>query len=150
MAQDVIIIRMRNQNLVDKQNRLRWEARVQCEKALADANQRMKESSNAYGMALEQQLKALEESTITEETLLDEMIQASQSYRNRIQLATAIPRSLRMLTDSSCKKDVQLRKKKQRISKSSFRIFEDLMQRNWKEKWRDSKKSLKSCNTATA
>ncbi len=42
-------------------------------------------------MALEQQLKALKESTITEETLLDEMIQASQSYHNRIQLATAIP-----------------------------------------------------------
>ena len=91
MSQDVIAIRMQNQNIVDKQHRLREDARIQCEKALADANQRMKEASNAYGMALELKLKALEESTITEDTLLDEMLLASPSHRDRIRMATAIP-----------------------------------------------------------
>jgi hypothetical protein len=91
MSKEAVAIRMRNQNLVDQQHRLREEARIQCERAFADVNQRMKDTSDAYGAALERQLKLLEESTITEETLLDEMLQASQAHRNRIRTATAIP-----------------------------------------------------------
>ena len=91
MSKDAVAIRMRNRNLIDQQHRLREEARIQCEKALEDANRRMKEASEAYGVALELQLKSLEESTITEETLLDEMLLASQSHRDRIRMATAIP-----------------------------------------------------------
>ena len=91
MAKDAVAIRMRNQNLIDQQHRLREEARIQCEKTFADVSQRMKDTSDAYGAALERQLKLLEESTITEETLLDEMMHASQAHRDRIQTATAIP-----------------------------------------------------------
>ena len=91
MSKDAVAIRMRNQSLIDHQHRLREEARIQCEKALEDANRRVKEASEAYGVALELQLKSLEESTITEETLLDEMLHASQSHRDRIRAATAIP-----------------------------------------------------------
>jgi hypothetical protein len=91
MSKDAVAIRIRNQNLIDQQHRLREEARIQCEKALADANRKMKEASDAYGVALELQLKSLEESTITEEALLDEMLHASQSHRDGIRTATAIP-----------------------------------------------------------
>ena len=47
MSKDAVTIRMRNQNLVDQQHRLREEARIQCENALVDANRRMKETSDA-------------------------------------------------------------------------------------------------------
>ena len=47
MAKDAVAIRMRNQNLIDQQHRLREEARIQCENALVDANRRMKETSDA-------------------------------------------------------------------------------------------------------
>jgi hypothetical protein len=82
---------MRNQNLVDQQHKLREEARDQCVNAFMGANRRMKETSEAYGLALESQLKSLEESTITEDTLLDEMVHASQFQRDRIRTATASP-----------------------------------------------------------
>ncbi len=91
MSKDAVAIRMRNQNLIDQQHRLTEEARIQCENALVDANRRMKETSDAYGMTLESQLKLLEESTITEDTLHDEMVHASQFHRDRIRTATAIP-----------------------------------------------------------
>ncbi len=80
---NAVAIRMRNQNLVDQQHRLREEARVKCESAFEEANRRMKETSDAYGVALESQLKLLEESTITEDTLLEEMVLASQFHRDR-------------------------------------------------------------------
>jgi hypothetical protein len=91
MSRDATAIRMRNQSLIDKQSRLIADAHAQCEKAIAEAHMRMKEASLAYGTALEQQLKTLQESTITEDTLIDEMVHASQSYRDRIQQVTAIP-----------------------------------------------------------
>ncbi len=91
MSKDAVAIRMRKQNLVDQQHRLREEARIQCENAFMDVNRRMKETSDAYCLALESQLKSLEESTITEDTLLDEMVHASQFQRDRIRTATAIP-----------------------------------------------------------
>ena len=61
-----------------------FDVTIQCENALVDANRRMKETSDAYVMALESQLRLLEESTITEDTLLDEMLHASQFHRDRI------------------------------------------------------------------
>ncbi len=91
MSKDAVAIRMRKQNLVDQQHRLREEARIQCENAFADVNRRMKETSDAYCLELESQLKSLEESTITKDTLLDEMVHASQFQRDRIRTATAIP-----------------------------------------------------------
>ena len=47
MSKEAVAIRMRNQNLVDQQHRLREEARIQCEKAFADVNQRLKDTSDA-------------------------------------------------------------------------------------------------------
>jgi chromosome segregation ATPase len=91
MSKEAVAIRMRNKNLVDQQHRLREEARIQCERAFADVNQRMKDTSDAYAAALEQQTKLLEQSAITEDTLLDEMLQAAQAHRSRIHAVTAIP-----------------------------------------------------------
>jgi hypothetical protein len=85
MSKDATATRMRNQSLIDKQRRLIADAHAQCEMA------RMKEASLAYGEALNQQLKTLQESTITEDTLNEEMVHASQSNRDRIQRMTAIP-----------------------------------------------------------
>ena len=91
MSKEAAAIRMRNRNLIEEQHRLREAARIQCEKVFADANQRMKDTSDACEAALERQLKLLEESAIMEDTLLDEMMHASQAHRVRIQTATAIP-----------------------------------------------------------
>ena len=51
----------------------------------------MKDTSDAYAAALEQQTKLLEQSAITEDTLLDEMLHAAQAHRSRIHAVTAIP-----------------------------------------------------------
>jgi hypothetical protein len=91
MAKDADAIRMRYQDLVDRQHKLKEEARAQCANAFMDVNQRMTATLDAYALALESQLKSLEASTITEETLLDEMMHASQFQRDRIRAATAIP-----------------------------------------------------------
>ncbi len=82
MSLDATAIRMRNQSLIDKQSRLIANAHAQCEKGIAEAHIRMKEASLAYGTALEQQLKPLQESTITEDTLIDEMVHVSQLSRD--------------------------------------------------------------------
>ncbi len=42
MSQDAVMIRMRNQSLVDQQHKLREEARIECENAFVDADRRMK------------------------------------------------------------------------------------------------------------
>ncbi len=55
----------------------------------------MKDASKAYGKAYEealnQQLKIVTESTITEDTLKQEMLAAADAHRNSIQKMTAIP-----------------------------------------------------------
>jgi hypothetical protein len=66
MSLDATAIRMRNQNLFDKQSRLIADAHAKCEMAIAEAHARKKESSLAYGTALDQQLKTLQESAIAE------------------------------------------------------------------------------------
>jgi hypothetical protein len=91
MSLDATAIRMRNQSLIDKQSKLIADAHAQCEMAIAEAHAQMKEASLAYGTALDRQFKALQESTITEDTLIDEMVHASQSTRDHIQQMTAIP-----------------------------------------------------------
>jgi uncharacterized protein YoxC len=95
MSQDATAIRMQTQNFVDKKNRLLRDAHNRCEAALAAVHTRMKDASKAYGdayeEALNQQLKIVTESTITEDTLNQEMVVAANAHRNSIQKMTAIP-----------------------------------------------------------
>jgi hypothetical protein len=91
MSQDATAIRMHTQNFIDKQNRIVADSQTRCETALAGAHTRMKEVSRAFEEALNQQLKAVLESKITEETLNQEMVVVAQAHRDGIQMMTAIP-----------------------------------------------------------
>jgi hypothetical protein len=95
MSQDATAIRMQTQNFIDKKSRLLLDAHNRCEAALAAAHSRMKDASKAYGdayeEALNQQLKIVTESTITEDTLNQEMVIAAKAHRDSIQRMTAIP-----------------------------------------------------------
>ena len=89
MSQDATAIRMQTQNLIAKQQKLCADAHVRCEAALAAANTRMKEASKAYGDAYEEalnkQLQTVVESSITEDTLNQEMVVAAEAHRDNIQ-----------------------------------------------------------------
>ena len=78
MRQDAKAIRMQTQNLIDKRNKMLLDAHNQCEEALSAVHSRMKDASKAYGdayeEALNQQLQIVKESTITEDTLKQEML----------------------------------------------------------------------------
>jgi hypothetical protein len=95
MSQDATAIRMQTQNLIAKQQKLCADAHVRCEAALAAANTRMKEASkaccDAYEEALNKQLQTVVESSITEDTLNQEMVVAAEAHRDNIQKMTAIP-----------------------------------------------------------
>ena len=95
MSQDATAIWMQTQNFIDKKNRLLQDAHNRCEAALAAVHSRMKDASKAYGdayeEALNQQLKTVMESAITEDTLNQEMVIAANAHRNSIQRMTAIP-----------------------------------------------------------
>ncbi len=86
MSQDATAIRMKTQNFIDKQHRLFVDAHARCEEALAVAHTRMKDVSKEYGVAYEEalnrQLQAVLESTITEDTLNQEMVVAAQAHRD--------------------------------------------------------------------
>jgi hypothetical protein len=75
---------MRNQSLIDKQCKVIADAHAQCERTMAGAHARLKEVSLAYGEALDQQLWIMQESTITEDTLNEEIVYASQAHRDGI------------------------------------------------------------------
>ncbi len=95
MSQDATAIRMQIQNFIDKKNRLLLDAHNRLEEAaLAAVHTRMKDASKAYGNAYEealnQQLKIVTESTITEDTLNQEMVIAANAHRDSIQRMTAI------------------------------------------------------------
>ena len=83
MSQDATAIRMQTQNFIDKQHRLFADAHTRCEAALAVAHTRMKDASKVYGDAYEEalnrQLQTVLESTITEDTLNQEMVIAAQA-----------------------------------------------------------------------
>jgi hypothetical protein len=95
MSQDATAIRMQTQNFIDKKNRLLLNAHTRCEAALTVVHSRMKDASKAYGdayaEAFNQQLKTVIESTITEDTLNQEMVIAANAHRDNIQRMTAIP-----------------------------------------------------------
>jgi hypothetical protein len=95
ISQDATAIRMQTQNFIDKKNRLLLDAHTRCEAALEVVHSCMKNASKAYGdayeEALNQQLKTVIDSTITEETLNQEMVIATNAHRDSIQRMTAIP-----------------------------------------------------------
>ncbi len=84
MSQDATAIRMRTQNLIDKQSRLVDDTHARCEAALAVNHTRMRDTLlayeesaqvtlRAYGEVLNQKLKTVMNSTITEDTLNQEI-----------------------------------------------------------------------------
>ncbi len=76
-------------------HRLLLDAHNRCEAALAVVHSRMKDASKAYGdayeEALDQQLKTVIESTITEDILNQDMVIAANAHMDSIQRMTAIP-----------------------------------------------------------
>jgi hypothetical protein len=91
MSQDATAIRMRTQNFIDRQNRLIDSANHQATADLEANHARMRDTMRAYGEALDQQLQTVLTSTITEDTLNQEMEIAAQAHRDRIHGITAIP-----------------------------------------------------------
>jgi hypothetical protein len=93
MSQDATAIWMRTQNSIDKQSRLVDDMHSRCEAALAANHTRMRETLRAceesahetlraYGEVLNQQFKTVLESTITKDTLNQEMGTAAQAHRD--------------------------------------------------------------------
>ncbi len=94
MAQDAIAIRMQTKDFIDKRQSLLADAHARCEEALVVAHTRMRDVSREYNVAyeeaLDKHLQTVLESTITEVTLNQEMIHASQAHRESIEKMTAI------------------------------------------------------------
>ncbi len=78
------MIRMRTQNLIDRKHKMLREAHRQCEEALEAVQSRMNDAFKGYGdayeEALSQHLKIVTESTITEDTLKQEMLIAANAH----------------------------------------------------------------------
>jgi hypothetical protein len=95
MSQDATAMRMQAQNLIDRQHRMLEDAQKGCETALALAHDRMRQATKAYedsfADAIKRQLDNVLESTITEDTLNQEMGVAAQAHRDSILKMTAIP-----------------------------------------------------------
>jgi hypothetical protein len=109
MSRELTAIHMRNLAHVERHDTM-----------IAATHLRMQEISLAYTKALEQELKVIQESTITEDTFVEEMIYSSQAHRDRIKGMTAIP---------PLRPGVQLRKRKQKISKRNFKLFKYLVRK---------------------
>ncbi len=94
MSQEAMAIRMQTENFIDKRQSLLADAHTRCEEALAAAHTRMRDVSREYNVAyeeaLDKHLQTVLESTITEDTLNQEMIHASQAHRESIEKMTAI------------------------------------------------------------
>jgi hypothetical protein len=91
LSQDAAAIRIRTQSHIDRQNRLIETANYQATTALEANHARMRDTMRAYGEALDQQLKIVLTSTITEDTLSQEMEVAALAHRDRIRRITAVP-----------------------------------------------------------
>jgi hypothetical protein len=99
MSQDANSIRMQTATLIDKNKRILLESHDRLEANLATVRARMKERlqdaskafTDAYEEVLNQQLKVVMDSTITEDTLNQEMEHAATAHRDSIQKMTAIP-----------------------------------------------------------
>ena len=91
LSQDAAVIRTRTQSHIDRQNRLIESANYQATAALEAGHAQMRETMRAYSEALDQQLQTVLTSTITEDTLNQEMEVAALAQRDRIRAMTAVP-----------------------------------------------------------
>ncbi len=89
------MMRMRTQSLIDRKHQMLREAHRQCEEALASVQSRMKDAFKGYGdafdEALSQHLKIVTESTITEDTLKQEMLIAASAHAESVKNMRAHP-----------------------------------------------------------
>jgi hypothetical protein len=91
LAQDAAAIRDRTQRHIDRQNRLIETANYQATAAFEENHARMRDTMRAYSEALDQQLQTVLASTITEDTLNQEMEIAALAQRDPIREMTAVP-----------------------------------------------------------
>ncbi len=91
LSQDAAAIRARTQSHIDRQNTLIESANYQATAALEANHSRMRNTMRAYSEALDLQLQTVLTSTITEDTLNQEMELAAQTQRDRIRGITAVP-----------------------------------------------------------
>ncbi len=91
LSQDAAAIRTRTQSLIDRQNILIETANYQATAALEANHARMRDTMRAYSEALDQQLQTVLASTITEDTLNQEMEIAALAQRDRIRALTVVP-----------------------------------------------------------
>ncbi len=89
------MIRRRTQNLIDRNHQMLREPHRQCEETLTSVQSRMKDAFKGYGDAYEealvQHLKTVTESTITEDTLKQEMLIAANAHTESVKKMTAHP-----------------------------------------------------------
>ncbi len=72
ISREVTTIHMRNLAHIERQDNM-----------IAATHLRVQEISIAYGKALDKELKVIQENTITEDTMIDEMTLAAQAHRDR-------------------------------------------------------------------
>ena len=84
MQEEARIFQRRTQNLIDQRNKMLRESHRECEMALTSMQSRMKEAfdgyGDAYGRALSEHQRIVTESTITEDTLKQEMLEAANAH----------------------------------------------------------------------
>ncbi len=98
------MIRMRTQNLIDRKHQMLREQHRQCEEALASVQTRVKDAFKGYGDAYEealgQHLKIVTESTITEDTLKQELLLAANAHTESVKNMRAHPPLLVFMDDT--------------------------------------------------
>ncbi len=131
MLEDALAIRMHTKTLIDKRQALLADAHARCEEDLAAQHAHLeaqharirdvsKEYSVAYEEALDKHLQAVLESTITEETLNQEMIHAAQAHRQSIEKIAVIAPLLWAKTSICCRSDVLLLKRRRTNFSGNF------------------------------
>ena len=127
MTQDATATRMRTQNFIDKQSRLVEDTNARCEAALAANHTRMRDTVRAYGEALNQQLQTVLDSTITEDTLNQEMEIAAQAHRDGIHKMAAIPPLL--MDENMLQLQTRCATVEEKAEDLHYRLFKDEMQK---------------------
>ncbi len=95
MQEEARIFQRRTHNLIDQRNKMLRESHRECEMALTSMQSRMKEAfdgySDAYGRVLNEHQRIVTESTITEDTLKQEMLVAANAHAESIKKMRAHP-----------------------------------------------------------
>ena len=91
ITQEAEAFRIRTQEAIERQQQLIEAANQQAAMALEANHARLRETLSDYGKALDNQLQTVLQSTITEDTLTQEMAHAEQTHRARIRGMTFAP-----------------------------------------------------------